>query len=88
MLVLAVIGRLTPDHKVPVQEQLLSGGAVCFALLQAAQGLTFAPPMVPRAAEVNDTMVGALERVLSGRVPAAQALPEAARRVRQITAEP
>lgn len=40
-LVLAVIARLTPDHKVPEQEQLLSGGAVCFALLQAAQGLGF-----------------------------------------------
>src|SRR5688500_7157030 len=30
--IVAVIGRLTPGHKVPVQEQLLSGGAVCFAL--------------------------------------------------------
>ena len=40
-VVLAVIGRLTPGHKVPVQEQLLSGGAVCFALLQAAQALGF-----------------------------------------------
>ena len=57
------------------------------AFLQAAHGLTFAPPMVPRAAEVNDTMVGTLERVLSGRVPAPQALPDAARRVRQITRE-
>jgi nitroreductase len=40
-LVLAVIARITPGHKVPEQEQLLSGGAVCFALLQAAQGLGF-----------------------------------------------
>ena len=40
-VVLAVIGRLTPGHKVPEQEQLLSGGAVCFALLQAAQALGF-----------------------------------------------
>ncbi|MBW8312017.1 MAG: nitroreductase [Rhizobium sp.] len=40
-LVLAVVGRLTPGHKVPEQEQLLSGGAVCFALLQAAQALGF-----------------------------------------------
>ena len=38
-LVLAVVGRLTRGHKVPEQEQLLSGGAVCFALLQAAQAL-------------------------------------------------
>ena len=40
-LVIAVIARLTPGHKVPEQEQLLSGGAVCFALLQAAQGMGF-----------------------------------------------
>lgn len=40
-LVVVVIARLTPGHKVPEQEQLLSGGAVCFALLQAAQALGF-----------------------------------------------
>ena len=40
-LIIAVIARLTPDHKVPEQEQLLSAGCVCFALLQAAQTLGF-----------------------------------------------
>lgn len=40
-LIITVIARLTPHHKVPVQEQILSGGAVCFALLQAAQGLGY-----------------------------------------------
>ncbi|WP_460455954.1 nitroreductase family protein [Arenimonas alkanexedens] len=40
-VVLAVIGCLSRGHKVPEQEQLLSGGAVCFALLQAAQALGF-----------------------------------------------
>ncbi|MFY2765479.1 nitroreductase family protein [Arenimonas sp. MALMAid1274] len=40
-VIIAVVGHLTPGHKVPEQEQLLSGGAVCFALLQAAQGLGF-----------------------------------------------
>lgn len=40
-LVLAVIARTTPGHKVPEREQLLSGGALCFALLQAAQALGF-----------------------------------------------
>lgn len=39
--VIAVIARLTPGHKVPEQEQLLSAGSVCFALLQAAQALGF-----------------------------------------------
>jgi nitroreductase len=40
-VVVAVVGRPVAGHKVPVQEQLLSGGAVCFALLQAAQALGF-----------------------------------------------
>jgi nitroreductase len=40
-LVIAVIARLTPGHKVPEQEQLLSGGAACFSLLQAADALGF-----------------------------------------------
>ena len=40
-LVVAVIARLTPGHKVPEQEQLLSAGSACFALLQAAQALGF-----------------------------------------------
>lgn len=40
-VIVAVIGRPLPGHKVPVQEQLLSGGAVCFALLQAAQAMGF-----------------------------------------------
>ncbi|GGA69411.1 nitroreductase [Arenimonas soli] len=40
-LVLVVVACPVPGHKVPVQEQLLSGGAVCFALLQAAQALGF-----------------------------------------------
>lgn len=40
-VIIAVIGRPVAGHKVPEQEQLLSGGAVCFALLQAAQALGF-----------------------------------------------
>lgn len=40
-LTVAVVSTPFEGHKVPVIEQLLSGGAVCFALLQAAQGLGF-----------------------------------------------
>jgi nitroreductase len=40
-LIVAVIARLTPGHKVPEQEQLLSGGAVCLQLLQAADAMGF-----------------------------------------------
>ncbi|GGD43391.1 nitroreductase family protein [Pseudoxanthomonas indica] len=39
--IIVVIARLTPGHKVPEQEQLLTAGSVCFALLQAAQALGF-----------------------------------------------
>lgn len=40
-LIVAVIATPVEGHKVPVIEQLMSGGALCFALLQAAQGLGF-----------------------------------------------
>ena len=40
-LVIAVVARLQAGHKVPEQEQLLSAGCVCFALLQAAQAMGF-----------------------------------------------
>lgn len=40
-LIVTVVAHLQPGHKVPVQEQLLSAGCVCFALLQAAQAFGF-----------------------------------------------
>lgn len=40
-VIVTVVARLTPGHKVPQQEQLLTAGSVCFALLQAAQALGF-----------------------------------------------
>ncbi|WP_254574606.1 nitroreductase family protein [Stenotrophomonas acidaminiphila] len=40
-LVLTVVARLQDNPKVPEQEQLLTAGCVCFALLQAAQGFGF-----------------------------------------------
>jgi nitroreductase len=40
-LIVAVVARLQPGHKVPLQEQWLTAGSVCFALLQAAQACGF-----------------------------------------------
>lgn len=40
-VVVAVVARIRAGHKVPEQEQLLTAGCVCFALLQAAQALGF-----------------------------------------------
>ena len=68
-LVLAVIARLTPGHKVPEQEQLLSGGAVCFSLLQAAQALGYGAQWLTGWAAYDPVVtarlgLGADERVL------------------------
>ncbi len=40
-LLLVVATRLRHDHKIPVMEQMLSGGAVCMSLLIAAQALGY-----------------------------------------------
>lgn len=40
-LVITVVARLAVDPKVPEDEQLMTAGCVCFALLQAAQALGF-----------------------------------------------
>ncbi|WP_028917256.1 nitroreductase [Pseudoxanthomonas sp. J35] len=40
-MIIAVVARIQAGHKVPEQEQLLTAGCVCFALLQAAQALGF-----------------------------------------------
>ena len=40
--IVTVIARLTPDHKVPEREQLLSGGVVAYQLLLAANAAGFA----------------------------------------------
>lgn len=40
-LIIAVIARITPGHKTPEQEQLLSAGCVAYNLLLGAQALGF-----------------------------------------------
>ncbi len=40
-IVVAVVSRITPDHKIPVWEQQLSSGAVCMNMLLAAHTLGF-----------------------------------------------
>lgn len=40
-LVVVVVGTLDPDNRIPVQEQLLSGGSACFSLLLAAHARGF-----------------------------------------------
>src|SRR3546814_12116969 len=51
-LVIAVLAILHPDdRKIPGQERLLSAGAACFALLQAAQALGFGANWLTRSEE-------------------------------------
>lgn len=40
-LVVVVVGCVRRNHRIPEVEQVLSAGSVCFALLQAAQGMGF-----------------------------------------------
>jgi len=68
-LVVVAVARLTPGHKVPEQEQLLSGGAACLALLQAADALGFAGQWLTGWPAYDPVVAGALglaenERVL------------------------
>lgn len=59
-LVVAVVARLTPGHKVPEREQLLSGGAVCLSLLQAAHALGFGAQWLTGWAAYDPTVASAL----------------------------
>ena len=58
------------------------------AFLQAAAGFTFPPPVAAHGAEVSDLMSNTNQRILSGRASAADVLPDAERRVREITRRP
>jgi nitroreductase len=59
-VVIAVVSCPTPGHKVPEQEQLLSAGSVCFALLQAAQALGFGAQWLTGWAAYDDVITGRL----------------------------
>lgn len=68
-LLLVVVASLDLEHKVPEQEQLLSGGCVCFALLQAAQDNGFGAQWLTGWAAYDDGVARLLgldrnERVL------------------------
>jgi nitroreductase len=68
-LVIVVVARLTAGHKVPEQEQLLSGGAACFSLLLAADALGFGAQWLTGWAAYDPVVAQALglgtgERVL------------------------
>ena len=58
--IITVVARLTPGHKVPEQEQLLTAGSVCFALLQAAQACGFGAQWLTGWMAYDDHVAGLL----------------------------
>ncbi|HEV7269797.1 nitroreductase [Pseudoxanthomonas sp.] len=58
--IITVVARLTPGHKVPEQEQLLTAGSVCFALLQAAQACGFGAQWLTGWMAYDDHVTGLL----------------------------
>ncbi len=59
-LVITVVARITPEHKVPEQEQLLSAACVCFALLQSAQASGFGAQWLTGWAAYDDVIARTL----------------------------
>lgn len=59
-VIVTVVARLTPWHKVPEQEQLLTAGSVCFALLQAAQALGFGAQWLTGRMAYDDAVAATL----------------------------
>ena len=59
-LIIAVIATPIEGHKVPVIEQLMSGGAACFALLQGAQALGFGAQWLTGWAAYDRVILGSL----------------------------
>ncbi len=67
-LILVVVARLTPGHKVPEQEQLLSAGLVAYNLLLGAQALGFGAQWLTGWAAYDAEVAGHLGLVDNERV--------------------
>ncbi len=59
-VIVTVIAKVGPDEKIPVQERVLSAGCVCFALLQAAQGLGYGAQWLTGWAAYDPVIAGHL----------------------------
>lgn len=62
-VIVVVVARLRPGHKVPEQEQLLTAGSVCFALLQAAQAFGFGAQWLTGWAAYDPSVARSLQLV-------------------------
>lgn len=89
-VVVVVIGRIDEHHRIPAQEQLLSGGCVCLSLLLAAHGHGYGAQWLTGWAAYDRAIAGRLgladdERVLgfihigtAAEIPAERPRPDAA----------
>jgi nitroreductase len=59
-VVIGVVAMLTPGHKIPEQEQLLSAGCACFSLLLAADALGFGAQWLTGWAAYDEVIAGRL----------------------------
>lgn len=60
-LVIAVISSVTPDHKIPEWEQILSAGAVCFNILVSASAMGFAAQWLSEWYAYDETVAKAMK---------------------------
>lgn len=89
--IIAVIARVAEPHRIPAQEQLLSAGCVCFALLLAAEAEGFGAQWLTGWAAYDDLIAAALglaagERV-AGFIHIGSAVERVAERERPVVAD-
>lgn len=59
-IVIAVVSRTNPEHKIPEWEQILSSGAACQNMLTSALSMGFAAQWITEWCAYNDDVKGAL----------------------------
>lgn len=59
-VVIAVVSRTTPEHKIPEWEQILSSGAACQTMLTAALGMGYAAQWITEWPAYNEDVKAAL----------------------------
>jgi len=59
-IVIAVVSRTVPEHKIPEWEQVLSSGAACQNILTSALGMGYAAQWVTEWCAYNDSVKSAL----------------------------
>ena len=67
-IIIAVVSRTVPEHKIPEWEQVLSSGAACQNLLTSALGMGYAAQWITEWCAYDDHVKGALGLKASDRI--------------------